>query len=161
MSTDEQILRLARAVVETTAPEEMNSFEPTSRAFFRNRKKARRSRGDTALSFGPGEIVTLVTPAALIVATAVVQSLAERAGPAIVERGLRMATWLRGKMGGGGAASTADITPLTLDENALARIRRVAEEKARALGLPESRVQLLVDALMGALARSDDEVKES
>lgn len=161
MNPDEEIRQIARDIVSEVAPEEMNGFESTSQAFLRHQKRVRRGRGDTALSFGSGEIVVLITPAALVVATAVVENLAERAGSAIVQRGLGTAKWLYGKFGRGGSGTLPEVPSLALDENELVQIRRLAEEKARALGLPENRVQLLVDALMCSLTKGNDEIEES
>ncbi len=161
MSSDGQIHQIARDIVSTVAPEEMNGFESTSQAFLRDQKRVRRGRGDTALSFGSGEIVALITPAALVVAAAVVDNLAERAGSAVVQRGFSTARWLYGKFGRADPVTLPEVPPLALDDNELLQIRRLAEEKARALGLPEDRVQLLVDALMCSLTKGNDEIEES
>lgn len=161
MNSSEEIHRIARDIVAKVAPEEMNGFESTSQAFFGNQKKIRRGRGDTTLSFGSGEIVALITPAALLVVTAVVENLAERAGSTVAQRGLRTVRWLYGKFGRGDSATLPAVSSLTLDKNELLQVRRLAEEKARALGLPEDRVQLLVDALMYSLIKGNNETEES
>ncbi len=161
MNPDEETHRIARDIVSKVAPEEMNSFESTSQAFLHHQKRVRRGRGDTALSFGPGEVVDLITPAALVMAAAVVENLAERAGSATTQRGLRATRWLYGKFGRNDPAMLPEVPPLALDKNELLQIRRLAEEKARALGLPEDRVQLLVDALMYSLTKGNNEIEES
>jgi hypothetical protein len=94
-------------------------------------------------------------------AAAVVENLAERTGSAVVQRGLRTTRWLYGKFGRGDSATLPDVSSLALDKNELLQIRCLAEEKARALGLPEDRVQLLVDALMYSLTKGNNEIEES
>ncbi|MGJ7907897.1 hypothetical protein ACOQFL_15615 [Actinopolyspora sp. H202] len=158
----------ARRVVESLAPEELPAFAATSEAFLRDpdRVTAVRRRGDEALGSGIDTVVALLSPAALAVAAAVYDQLVGRAGDAVVRGGDRVLSRLRARFrrraelesedGAAAEESTVESLPAgPLTEEQRARVREVAEARARALGLAEDRVRLLVGAIMDSLDRDE------
>ncbi|WP_143013160.1 hypothetical protein [Actinopolyspora mzabensis] len=173
----------ARRVVESLAPEELSFFEAASEEFLRDPERATavRRRGDEALGSGIDTVVALLSPAALAVAAAVYDQLVGRAGDAVVRGGDRVLSRLRARFRrraeveheDGDAAEGSTTEPVTaesataesataeslpagpLTDEQRARVREVAEARARALGLAEDRVRLLVGAIMDSLDRAD------
>lgn len=163
----------ARRVVESLAPEELPAFAATSEAFLRDpdRVLAGRRRGDEALGSGIDAVVALLSPAALAVAAAVYDQLVGRAGDAVVRGGDRVLSRLRDRFrrrtelesddGSASEESTAEpvaaesLTTGALTDEQRERVRGVAEARARALGLAEDRVQLLVGAIVDSLDRDE------
>jgi len=122
------------------APDELIFFDAASEAFFHDQDKKDRAAGPgrDPLAFGLDEIVNLVTPVALAVSAAVMSELTKRTATAVVDRGKRGAGWLRGKRKKAEPAPL-DAAPVVLAPRELSRIRDVAGDKARALGLPRIR----------------------
>jgi hypothetical protein len=82
---------LARRVVAGVAPEELPFFDPASDQFFRDRRRRRWRRGDDrVLGYGRGNVIALVTPAALLVASTIVQRLVDRTGDAVIDRSSKL-----------------------------------------------------------------------
>lgn len=144
---------LARHVVDTMAPEELAFFAAASDSYFRDSAHALadRRRSDEVLGSGFEVAVTLITPVALAVAAAIYQQLTDKAGAAVARRGLRLIARIRRR--GNETKPPAAVAPLTEEQRA--EVRRIAEERARALGLPEDRVQLLVGAILDGLDQDE------
>lgn len=140
------------------APDELIFFDAASEAFFRDQDKKDRvaKPGRDPLAFGLDEIVNLVTPVALAVSAAVMSELTKRTATAVVNRGKRGVGWLRGKVKKAEPA-LSEAAPVALAPQELNRIKDVARDKARALGLPDAQVELFVDALIGSLVLTDDQ----
>ncbi|SFE60577.1 hypothetical protein SAMN04487819_1182 [Actinopolyspora alba] len=158
----------ARRVVESLAPEELPFFEAASEEFLRDPDRATvvRRRGDEALGSGIDTVVALLSPAALAVAAAVYDQLADRAGDAVVRGGDRVLSRLRARFrrrvevesdddSETEPATAESLTAGPLTDEQRERVREVAEARARALGLAEDRVQLLVGAIVDSLDRDD------
>jgi hypothetical protein len=147
---------LARRAVAEVAPDELPFFAATSDAYFRDPHGALTGgrRPTETLGSGFDIVVALASPVALAVATSVYQALTDKAGEAVVRGGGRLARrlWARLRRRDAQAPPAPDpaiIRALTPDQRA--RLRRVAEERARALDLTEDKVQLLVSAIMDGL----------
>lgn len=156
---------LARRVVAGVAPEELPFFDPASDQFFAERRRRRWRHGDDrVLGYGWGDVIALVSPAALVVASTIVQKLVDRTGDAVLDRS--------GKVGGrllrrayrrwrarrsptaapDSPSGDADAAPVPVVAAAkVPEIRRLVEDAARAAGLPEERVERFVDEFVGAL----------
>jgi hypothetical protein len=120
---------LARSAVAAMAAEELAAFDDAAAGFW----------ADPAASsqlIGPA----LLTPVALGVAAAVMQSLAQGLAQPILDR-----LWRKLKRG------RQDSQPVELSEAELRRVREVAYERGLALGLEPERAGLLADAVIGAL----------
>lgn len=141
------VQQLARRAVTATAPEELPFFAAASDTYFRDpdHLQAKRKRSDEALGSGFDLVVTLLSPVALAVAGAVYQSLTDKAGQAVVRRGGRLVSRLFRRRRGDAPAPQPIVLPLT--ESQRAEVRRVAEQRARDLGLADDQVRLLVDAI--------------
>ncbi len=156
---DELVRDLARVMVVEAAPDELPVFPALADAYFADPARALRaprrrdSRGDP-LEFGAAEVVVLVTPVAIAVASGVVQDLAaELARNAAtrvtqaVRRLLRLADGERAQPGEVGLALTGERC---------AEIRANVFDTAVAYGLSQDEAGLLADAVVGRLARGDD-----
>ncbi|WP_139235276.1 hypothetical protein [Actinopolyspora lacussalsi] len=163
----------ARRVVESLAPEELPFFAAASEEFLRDPERATaiRRRGDEALGSGIDTVVALLSPAALAVAAAVYDQLVDRSGDAVVRGGDRLLSRIRARFrrraevenddGSETEGSTTEpvtaepVTAGPLTDEQRERVREVAEARARALGLSEDRVRLLVGAIVDSLDRTD------
>jgi hypothetical protein len=156
------VAALARDAVASTAPEELPLFRRTSEAYFDDPSQVLTSpkSKDEALGFGVETAVVLVTPAALAVATSVVQYLSTEVGGALKgEIGPRIKDLVEGLFRRGENGATSDDTekaekaePPPLTKEQLDEVYRVANTVARRL-LPADRASTLADAVVGRLAR--------
>lgn len=154
-SGEEFIAATARSAVATVAPQELPFFPATCAAYLRDpeRALAGRRRRDETLGSGVDTIVELVSPVALAVAAAVYQQLVDRAGEQMTRGAGRLFARLRRK-----AIDTSRPVPSApLSDEQRAELRRVAEARARALGLDDEQVQLLVGAIMDGLQQHGEE----
>jgi hypothetical protein len=159
MSELEQVLivDVSRALLERLAPEELPLLRPHAEEFFRDPTRPPRLRrgGDQLLGFGPGEALNALTPVLLpvvygaltVLKDAIKDSLRKQTSGALDGVFRRLLLPLSGTSSG-----LASEPPLKLSAVQLAAIRRVAEQKALELGLPEARARLLADAIVGSLA---------
>jgi hypothetical protein len=85
-AADTAVKSLAGQVIARTAPAEEAFFPEVADRFLAVRRTGRHT-DDELLGYGVGEAVALLTPVVLLIASTVVQRLAERAGDAIVDRG--------------------------------------------------------------------------
>lgn len=160
---DEQdlVAALARDAVASTAPEELPLFRRTSEAYFEDPSQVLASpkSKDEALGFGVEAAVILVSPAALAVASSVVQYLATEVGGALKEEvGPRIKDLIEGLFQRGDTSDGDDKEkakkpePPELTQEQLDEVYRVANTVARRL-LPADRASVLADAVVGRLAR--------
>lgn len=161
---DEQdlVAAVARDAVASTAPEELPLFRRTSEAYFEDPSQvlASPTSKDEALGFGVEAAVVLVSPAALAVASSVVQYLATEVGGALKEEvGPRIKDIIEGLFQRGDKATDGDdkekakkLEPPPLTPEQLDEVYRVANTVARRL-LPADRASTLADAVVGRLAR--------
>jgi hypothetical protein len=149
---------LARKLLRETAPEELPLLRPASERYFADPEKALRKRRQEqeVLGFGGEAVVALLTPIVLTVATDVLSHFATElakdagsrgAGP--IRAALRRLFRLEPADPGTAAAEVPPITP-----EQLLLVRRSAFDRAVALDLPESKANVLADALVGSLAKS-------
>ncbi|MCP2256419.1 hypothetical protein LX15_000102 [Streptoalloteichus tenebrarius] len=147
-----QVKTLARAVVEKVAPEELPFFAATCEAYFSGRRSAR-NREDV-LGFGLGEVVTLVGPVALALATSTVHHLAGEAGRSVAARGLSaFRRWRRRRSAEPPREEVAELPELSPAQEA--ELRVVLERRARELGVEPERVDEVVTALLSAFKRDE------
>ncbi|WP_345206751.1 hypothetical protein [Fodinibacter luteus] len=153
---DEQDLvrLLAHQVVQVTAPEELLVFDETAEEYFADPHGVLAATGrDEAVGFGVD--MALLTPYILAVATPVIQLLASMVGDALKKEGQPsvhafVRRLLRRDEGTQPAPAAARPEPLTPDQ--LARVRQVATERGRAVGLPQDQADLLADAIAGGIS---------
>jgi len=150
----ELTLALATVVVEDIAPDEMAVFDETAEDYFADPDAVLDPRHrDEAVGFGIE--VALLTPVVLAVARTVVEFLgkllldaaSDVARPhvaAVLRRLFRIP-----QREGGTPVSPPRLTPEQLEQ-----VRTVAHDRARALGLPEDRAQLLADSVVGGVTRA-------
>jgi hypothetical protein len=158
-ATDDGLVgELARYAVAIAAPQELPLFRATSRRYFEDPDVVERSTGgkDELLGFGIETAAILITPVALCVAKAVVtfvvaevtRATKDESRAAIQSRVRRLF-----KRGDPEAKAGEDVDGLS-DEQ-LVQVRRVAIEKATALGVAPDRAEILADAMVGTLATAD------
>ncbi|MCK7625868.1 hypothetical protein MUU72_22655 [Streptomyces sp. RS10V-4] len=155
---------LAREAVRQLAPEELALFEETAAAYFDDpRQEGRRTRPEP-LGIGiDAVLIGTLTQFALPVAAAVVSNIAT---DALRREGRRGRWWRRSRRtggaegGGGGGGDNPFAAPGTgpaavagrpPGPGELERLRRIAHDRATALGLPPAQAQLLADAVIGGL----------
>ncbi|MDX3853471.1 hypothetical protein [Streptomyces sp. AK02-01A] len=170
MNGDELSVRLARNAVAELAPGELNLFEETTADFFTVPHAARQApvRAEP-LGMGVETIGVLITTVALAASVEVVKQLSVQAVDAAGERMRPWITrWFRRRRSGpepdplpiapvrpGGTAASGPPTALpALPPEELLRLRGIAVVRAKALGLPEERAELLADAIIGGLITS-------
>lgn len=150
---DAAVAALARAAVTRTAPEELPLFRATSEAFFERPDELGENRRDAMLGFGLEAAVVLVTPVALEVAKDVIFWLRDQVAARAGERGEAALDWVAARLGAGPQEDAAPQGAGLTDEQ-LAQVRELALAKATQLQLPETKAELLADALVGSLATS-------
>ena len=154
---------IARDTVAAVAPDELVFFEAARTEFFTDPDEVldgRRLR-DEVLGYGAGEIVQLVTPAALAVSAAIVGAVADRAGAVVVDRtiraGRRLLRRLSARRGRREPAASAEPAPdeqarrpeVTLDD--LDDLRSRVAEEARRRALPENLIEPFTDAFVASV----------
>lgn len=149
---------MARHAVGELAPAELPFFTATSDAYFQDPHRALTGgrRTDDVLGSGFDVVVTLISPVALAVAAAVYEKLTEEVGGTVVRGGKRLGQrlWRRLRRRAPEPGPPPRISrPLTAEQRAA--LRAVAQARARALGLPEEKVQLLVGAILDGVDRDD------
>ncbi|GAA0664496.1 hypothetical protein GCM10010193_14820 [Kitasatospora atroaurantiaca] len=144
----------ARRVVAAVAPEELAAFGAVAEAYRRDPGKviAGRRRSDEVLGSGLDAMVTLVSPVALAVLSSVYTHLLNRAGEELSRRGEQGLgkLWRRIRRRPADEAGPDNAVP-PFDQRQLEKVREVATARARALGLSEGQVDLLVVALVASL----------
>jgi hypothetical protein len=149
------ITQLAAVVLEQAAPEELAVFDETAEEYFRDPEAILDpQRRDEPVGFGLE--ASLLTPVVLSVASYVVQFVVatvrdaakDEARPMIVSLVRRVFRRPDHKQPDDSDAGAAP-EPLT-DEQART-VRRIAYERAQALGVPESTAGVLADAVVGGI----------
>jgi hypothetical protein len=148
------VTQLATVVLEQTAPEELAVFEETAEEYFQDPQAVLDpQRRDEPVGFGLE--ASLLAPVALSVASYVVQFVVttvrdaakDEARPVIASLVRRL--FRRALPDQADSQSTPALQPLT-DEQART-VRRIAYERAQALGVPESTAAVLADAVVGGV----------
>lgn len=151
---------LARRVIARTVPEELVLFDAAGGLYAGSeRRRARnRSRGDKLLGFGFSDAATLLSPAVMLVARAVVERLAGDAGDAVASgsgRMLKKAGRRLSRRFRGAARRRADGDPgnpeLAVSADQMDPLRALAVDGFRKQGLPDDQARLLADSLMAEL----------
>ncbi|MEO6085414.1 MAG: hypothetical protein ABIQ18_20075 [Umezawaea sp.] len=144
MTERDFVVDTARDVVADLAPDELALFEPVSRAYLRDPKKvlSDRERPGAVLGSGLDVAVTLLSPVALGVATAVYEHLLDKTGEKIVESGGKLFKRLRRPK------NAPEITADQLDE-----LRALAVERAKELGVADDLAEKVGDTLRATLER--------
>jgi hypothetical protein len=152
------VAEVARAAVTRVAPHELPLFRATAAAYFKRADQVshQRQNDDDMLGFGGVVDVSMVTPVALAVASAVVQlvatelakSMGKRTGDALVDR---VAGAFKGPRRLESPQFATDQAP-ALTPAQLERVRVVAIDKALRLRLPKSQADRLADAVISTLA---------
>ncbi|MCO6003551.1 hypothetical protein NE236_00980 [Actinoallomurus purpureus] len=139
---------IARVVVAEVAPAELPTFRAVSEAYFAD--PARSLAGDRdrgPLQIGEAEVVVLVTPVALAVATEVTRYLFEEAiRPAVVKSG----SAVRRLFGARGAADHPEERPVELTAEQWARVREIVVDVVSRCGGDADTAQIMADAVVGA-----------
>jgi hypothetical protein len=152
---DEQNLvrELAQTVVAQEEPDELAVFDETADEYFADPERALEAQErDEAVGFGID--LALLTPFVLAVATPVIQLLVTMVQDAVRSEAQPVITALVRRLLHRGPtepdAGGADrVVALTADQ--VSRVRDVAFDRGRAVGLPEGRAALLADAIAGGI----------
>jgi len=149
------IADVARDIIAQTAPEELPLFRATSVAYFKNPEKILKDqkRKDEILGFGPGEVVSLLTPTVLVVVTEVVTFVTAEVQKSIATESASIISELVKKQfkrfQPEEKKEQNEVARLTPEQ--IAQIRKRTYEKARQLKLSESQAGLLADSVVGSL----------
>jgi hypothetical protein len=150
------VTQLATVVLEQTAPEELAVFDETAQEYFQNPQAVLDpQRRDEPVGFGLE--ASLLAPVALSVASYVVQFVVttvrdaakDEARPVIVSLVRRLFRKASDQEQPSDIDSAPAPQPLT-DEQAKI-VRRIAYERAQALGVHESTAAVLADAVVGGV----------
>lgn len=146
---DELSGELARHVLEQVAPDELVIFDQTAEDYFANRQAVLdpRRREETV---GFGLDLALLTPYVLAVAGAVVPWLGATVAEAAGEESKAVVTsWVRRLFRRSQQASREPVEPLSIEQ--ARKVREIAYQRAKALGLPDGNAVLIADAVVGAV----------
>jgi hypothetical protein len=155
-SADKTLVReLAEQIVAEVAPDEVEMFPALADVYLADPKRVLSRSGDReeSLGFGVGEVELLLTPAAVYVAGAVVNHLADSIGRGVVGGGRQaiarlIRRWRNEK-------PVAD-PPAELTRDQARELWRVVHEKGREAGLDEKTASLLADTVVAGLALGQD-----
>jgi hypothetical protein len=147
----ELVAELATLVLEDVAPEEQTNFEETSKDYFADpRAMLSPQRREEAVGFGldlalfTPYVLAVVTPVVGFLATTVAEGLREEARPVV----LRLVRRLFRRSGDTGVNTEGGPC---LDQQHAQRVRDIAHERAKALGLRDDQATLLADSVVGAI----------
>ncbi len=144
---DVLVAEFTQTALVKAAPDELPVFPEISQEYFADPRAALASAGsDTSVGFGLE--LAMITPVALAVGGAVVQSIASHLAGRLVDAGERQLLALARRV----FRSPAKPAELTLTIKQAQHVRYLAFEKARALGMPDPQAQLLADSFVGAIA---------
>ncbi|AJC61150.1 hypothetical protein GZL_08624 [Streptomyces sp. 769] len=154
---------MAREAVRRLAPEELALFEGTAEAYFDDPRRGDRKVRQEPLGIGIDAVVIgTLTQFALPVASAVAGNIATD----VLRRERRRGWWRLGRRGGGGDGDGGGGNPFAapgavpaVEQNGGApsgaeesvRLRRIAYDRAIALGLSPAQAELLADAIVGGM----------
>ena len=149
---NELVTELARLALEQAAPEELVLFPETAEEYFKDPQAVLDpKRRDEPVGFGLD--LAMLTPYVLAVGTAVIRFLAATVADAAREEsrplvGRLVRRLLRQEESTTRPASEAP-SPLSVEE--ARRVREIAYQRAKALGLAEDQASLLADSVVGGL----------
>ncbi|MFF5705241.1 hypothetical protein ACFY7H_22480 [Streptomyces sp. NPDC012794] len=144
----EETARLARSAVAEIAPEELELFDQTARAFFAQPVPHRAATARDPIGMGLETVVGVLSGVALAVTTSVLQHVAVQAADR---------TRNRFRFGRRRQAAPSAPDPEPLSDAHVGRLRELARKRGVELGLTPDRAELLADALVGGLARNAQE----
>jgi hypothetical protein len=147
------VRELAFDVVTELAPQELPVFDVVTRAYLeRPRRMARmlETGKDDPLGIGIESLIGLITPVAIVVASAVVGAVSQFIVESTYRGGRKLARKLLGPRSPA-EIETAAIRALTVDQ--LAAIRETVRNRAVAYGSDTEQAQLFADSVMAALIR--------
>lgn len=143
---------LAQLVLEQIAPEELVLFEETAEEYFRHPEAVLNPQHrDEPVGFGLD--LALLTPYVLAVAMPVVQWLAATVAEAVGKESKpligSLVRYLFRRDGETSPDETAPVPPLSIEQ--ARRVREIAYQQAKALGLDDDQTALLADSVVGAV----------
>ncbi len=144
----------ARDIVTQTAPEELPLFRVKSVEYFKNPDKLLKSQKskDDMLGFGAAEVVILVTPYVLTIATQVIKFVTEELSKALATQSADAIGDIVKHIFQRPGKKQDDTTSIQLTHEQLAQIYHVAYQTAIGLQLPDEKAKLLAHATVGSLA---------
>ena len=149
------VLALARGAVAQAAPDELVLFDETAEEFIaQGRRQPKTSGADEAVGFGLD--LAMVTPVAVMVATAAVQAVGAVVGEVWKEEGTPVVrSWFRRLFRldrrRRRKKPSDQRPPMPLTPEQAQRVRVVALERALALGVPGPTASILADSITGGL----------
>jgi len=146
----------ARQAVVAVVPEELVFFEPLAAEFAKRGELPRERRyADGIIESGWDTAVALVTPVALTLARSLYNQLADDVSDQILKSGGRglSRVWRRLRHREQAASEPAAAPQSEETVEGTVPLRERLLQQARELGLPEDRVEPLVEALLAAAAR--------
>jgi hypothetical protein len=155
-SADQALVReLAERIVAAVAPDEVGMFPALADVYVADPKRVLSRSGDReeSLGFGVGEVELLLTPAAVYVAAAVMDHLAETIGRGVADGGKQAIRRLIRRWRN--EQPVAD-RPAELTRDQVRDVRRVVLEKARVAGLDDTTARMVADTVVAGLVLGPD-----
>jgi hypothetical protein len=149
---NELVAELARLALEQAAPEELVLFPETAEEYFRDPQAVLDPEGrDEPLGFGLD--IAMLTPYVLAVATPVVRFLISTVAEAAGEETKPLVTRIVRRLfrRPDPASEAASEAPAPLSAEQVRRVRELAYQRAKGLGLDDDRAGLLADSVVGGL----------
>jgi hypothetical protein len=149
---NELVADLARLALEQAAPEELVLFPETAEEYFRDPQAVLDpGRRDEALGFGLD--IAMLTPYVLAVATPVIRFLVSTVAEAAGEEAKPLVTRIVRRLfrRSDSASEAASEVPAPLSAEQARRVRELAYQRAKGLGLDDDRAALLADSVVGGL----------
>jgi len=149
------IADLTRDIVAQTAPQELPLFRTMSAAYFKNPDKVLKGQPgkDDVLGFGEAEAVMILTPSILAIMSQVVHFVTAEVQKSIATYSADVIDDLVRKMFNkfrlAEKKDQENLPALTTEQ--LTRVRNLAYQGARKLGLSDARADLLADSIVGSL----------
>ncbi|GAA1273947.1 hypothetical protein GCM10009677_28970 [Sphaerisporangium rubeum] len=152
LAEDALVTEVARVMVQRAAPSEVPIFDPLSRAYFADRKRALAGddKGSGLLGFGVAEVAMLATPILLEASHGVVTTLIAEGLLHHTKSTIRQIRRLFGT-----DQEPEDEGPLPLTPEQWARVRDIVRDTAVSLGTPKTKADLLANAVVGRALLGD------
>jgi hypothetical protein len=149
---DQMAAEFGRDFVARAAPQELPLYRALSQSYLSNPDNpAKTPKGkDEMLGFGMAETVTYLTPLLLPVLSSVFKFLADELKSSIHDQHL-VGDLLRKVLGKSQAPNTRDAGA-SLTHQQLAKVRKLAFDRAKELKLDDTQASLLADSIAGRLA---------
>jgi hypothetical protein len=153
---DQLVSELARDLVTDTAPQELPLFRPLSEAYLSDPEGTLKGQAgrDETLGFGLAEAATFLTPIVLAVITDVVKYLSAHILQTVKEESSELASEAVKSLFKKYRPTNQEErkAPRPLAPEQIARVRRLAFDKARQLEMSSAQANLLADSVAGSLA---------